>query len=114
MKQVLPSYLKNEQYLVRTGASSNTANVPQQYLKKTFGRHFIRKDKSPLSSPDCNRLSHYFRDAVTKRYTRVIQSLAELKKRIRKVWEDAHGIVALGRVILRFRSKLQAFVTKSD
>ena len=42
------------------------------------------------------------------------QSLAELKKRIRKVWEDAHGIVALGRVILRFRSKLQAFVTKSD
>ena len=75
-KELLPAYvrlhLKYKQYFVRTGASSNTANVPQQYLKKTFGRHFIRKDKSPLSSPDCNPLSHYFRDAVTKRYTRVI------------------------------------------
>ena len=78
-KELLPAYvrlhLKNEQYFVRAGASSNTANVPQQYLKKTFGRHFIRKDKSPLSSPDCNPLSHYFRDAVTKRYTRVIGNI---------------------------------------
>ena len=103
---------------MQTGASSNTANITQQYLKETFGRHFIRKDKWPSSSPDWNPLNYYFRDAVTKRYTRVIgnvfQSLAELKKRIRKVWEDAHGIVALSRAILKFRSKLQALVTKSD
>ena len=83
-KELLPAYvrlhLKNKHYFVRTGASSNTANVPQQYLKKTFGRHFIRKDKSPLSSPDCNPLSHYFWDAVTKRYTRVIGNVFTVEK----------------------------------
>ena len=45
------------------------------WRRETFRRHFFRKDKWPSSSPDCNPLNHYFRDAVTKRYTRVIRNV---------------------------------------
>ena len=93
-----------------------SANITQQYLKETFGRHFIRKNKRSSSSPDWNPLDHYFRDAVKRKVYEGRQerftSLAELKKRIRKVWNDAFDIATLRKAILEFRPRLQAVVTE--
>ena len=41
-------------------------------------------------------------------------SLAELKKRIRKVWNDAFDIATLRKAILEFRPPLQAIVTENS
>ena len=102
---------------MQTGPSSSTANITQQYLKETFGRHFIRKNKRSSSSPDWNPLDHYFRDAVKRKVyegrRERFTSLAELKKRIRKVWNDAFDIATLRKAILEFRPRLQAVVTEN-
>ena len=102
---------------MQTGPSSSTTNITQQYLKETFGRHFIRKNKRSSSSPDWNPLDHYFRDAVKRKVyegrRERFTSLAELKKRIRKVWNDAFDIATLRKAILEFRPRLQAVVTEN-
>ena len=41
-------------------------------------------------------------------------SLAELKKRIRKVWDDSYDIATLRKAILEFRPRLQAVVTENS
>ena len=52
------------------------------------------------------------------RYTRVVwerfSSLGELKKRIRKVWDDSYDIATLRKAILEFRPRLQAAVTENS
>ena len=102
---------------MQTGPSSSTANITQQYLNETFGRHLIRKNKRSSSSPDWNPLDHYFRDAVKRKVyegrRERFTSLAELKKRIRKVWNDAFDIATLRKAILEFRPRLQAVVTEN-
>ena len=103
---------------MQDGASSHTANITQQYLKETFGRRFICKDQWSPNSPDCNPLDYYFWDAVKRkvyegRRERFL-SLAELKKRIRKVWDDSYDIATLRKAILEFRPRLQAVVTENS
>ena len=99
------------------GASSHTANIAQQFLKETFGRRFIRKDQWPPNSSDYNPLDYYFWDAVKRKVYDVrrerFTSLAELKKRMRKVWNDAFDIATLRKSILEFRPRLQAVVTEN-
>ena len=92
---------------MQDGASSHTANITQQYLKETFGRRFISKDQWSPNFPDCNPLDYYFWDAVKKKVyggrRESFSSLGELKKRIRKVWDDSYDIATLRKAILEFR-----------
>lgn len=106
-KELLPDFMrlhfKNKDYFVQAGASSHRANITQQYLSVTFGRHFIRKDQWPSSSPDCNPLNYHFQDSATKRYRRVL-----LGTSLEPCWVEKTNSKSLGRCLWH------SSITKSD
>ena len=97
-KELLPAcvrlHFKNKHYFFQAGASSQRAKITQQYMSVTFGRHFIRKDQWPSSSPDCNPLNHHFQDSATKRYERV-----QLGTFLEPCWVEKTNSKSLGKCL---------------
>ena len=100
---------------VQDGASAHTSNLAQDYLKEVFGRDgFVNKNQWPPKSPDLNPLDYYFWNAVKEKVyegrREPFTNLAQLKRRIKYVWDAAFDEEASRKAITEFRKRLRAVV----
>lgn len=116
-KDLIPAlsqlYPNGDGIYVQDGASAHTSNLAQEFLKKTFGRDgFVNKNQWPPKSPDLNPLDYWFwnslKEKVYEGRTEPFESIEQLKRRVKRVWQSAIDDTQLKKSILQFKKRLRA------
>ena len=116
-KDLVPSlhalYPDGNGIYVQDGASAHTSNLAQNYLTQEFGRYgFVNKNQWPPKSPDLNPLDYWFwnslKNKVYEGRREPFSSIAQLKRRVKRVWDSAVNEEQLKKSILQFKKRLRA------
>ena len=84
---------RNDWIFVQDSAPSHRSNLVQDFLYETLNKQFIKHNKWPPTSPDCNPLDYHFWDKIKlkvyrDRFNKAFENENELKKKIRKVCHE--------------------------
>ena len=79
---------------LQDSAPSHRATIVQDLLKEKLNKRFVKNTEWPPASPDCNPLDYHFWNKIKEkvyedRFGKPFKDIAELKKKIRKVWPEA-------------------------
>ena len=99
---------------LQDSAPSHRANIVQEFLKEKLNKRFIKHTEWPPASPDCNPLDFHFWNKISEkvyedRFSKLFKDIAELKRKIQKVWpEVANDRKEIRKALRQFVPRLTA------
>ena len=97
---------------IQDSAPSHRSNLVQEFLTEKTDKRFIKHNKWPLASPDCNPLDYYFWNKIKikvydDRFNQAFRNKKALKKKIKKIWpEVSNNLKEIHNVLKQFISYL--------